>query len=185
MMKKTMMLVTALVFGCSLMAQAQVKFGAKAGLNVASMTDASSKLGFYLGATAEMKLIGSIDKLAFAPELVYSMQGAEESGIWVRTHYINLPLMAKYYITDKFSLSAGPQLGFYLSGTIGDDSNSASIPSEFVKTFELGLGIGAAYSVWKNWDVEVRYNQGLTAAVEALGEKAKNSVFQLGAVYKF
>lgn len=179
------MMVTALVLGFSFMAQSQVKFGAKAGLNVASMTDASSKLGFYLGATAEMKLIGSIDKLAFVPELVYSMQGAEESGIWLRTHYINVPLLAKYYVTDKFSVSAGPQLGFYLSGTIGEGNLSASIPSDFTKTVDVGLGLGAAYSVLSNLDLEFRYNLGLSSAMEVEGESAKNYVFQLGAVYKF
>src|SRR5690606_40294848 len=56
----------------------EIKFGAKAGLNIANQTgdveDSKSLIGFHLGAFAEIKLA---EQFAFQPELLYSIQGAK------------------------------------------------------------------------------------------------------------
>ncbi len=104
----------------------EVKFGAKAALNVASLTgdvvdDASSLIGFQVGGFAEIKLS---DKFAIQPELLYSTQGANSDDFGnLELGYINIPVMAKYYVVESFSLEAGPQIGFLVSAK--DDGEDA------------------------------------------------------------
>jgi hypothetical protein len=56
-----------------------VKFGVKAGVNIATLGDAvaddvSMKVGFNAGGLAEIKFT---DMIALQPEVLFSMQGAE------------------------------------------------------------------------------------------------------------
>ena len=99
----------------------EVNFGIKAGLNLAGLNgsedldDYDLRTSFHVGAVAE---IGISEKFSFQPELLYSSQGAkaEESGFkaTIKLDYLNLPLIAKYYVAEGFSVEAGPQIGFLL-----------------------------------------------------------------------
>ena len=202
MKKITLSIVAVLAFG---FANAQeVKFGAKAGLNVSTLTgdvnDASSRVGFHVGGFAEIKLS---DKFSVQPELLYSAQGAkfETSGAGFSEEdkfnlaYLNVPVMAKYYVAEKFSLEAGPQIGFLLSAK-NDFSYSDSGESESgkvdikdgFKSIDFGVNFGAGYDFTENLSVGVRYNLGLSniaEKVEGSDAKVKNSVFSLSVGYKF
>jgi hypothetical protein len=94
----------------------ETKFGVKGGLNIASLTNssgASSLIGINIGGFAEFKLN---EKFAVQPELLYSGQGLKYQGLGnFNMNYINIPVMAKYYITEEFNLEAGPQVGFLMS----------------------------------------------------------------------
>ncbi|MDR0510860.1 MAG: PorT family protein, partial [Rikenellaceae bacterium] len=77
--------------------------------------------GFYAGALAEY---GFSDKFAVQFDLVYSAQWAnyklKESIMGVakinmNTSYLNLPIVAKYYVIDKLDSEAGPQFGLLLA----------------------------------------------------------------------
>ncbi len=63
------------------------------------------------------------EKFAFQPELLYSAQGSdyddEDFSGSVKADYLNVPLMAKYYVGEGFSLEAGPQVGLLLSAKDG------------------------------------------------------------------
>ncbi len=73
-----------------------------------------------LGVVAEIMVS---DMFAVQPELIYSSQGSdyEESDEGfdfsgtVKLDYLNIPVMAKYYVAEGFSVEAGPQVGFLLS----------------------------------------------------------------------
>ncbi len=54
-------------------------------------------------------LMNELSKLKALKEV-----GAEGNGYW-DFKYLNIPVMAKYYVTDKLSLEAGPQIGILLS----------------------------------------------------------------------
>lgn len=78
-MKKVILSAIA-VFAFGFSNAQDVKFGAKAALNVANLTgdleDNSSLIGFQVGAFAEYKFS---EKFSFQPELLYSTQGAKTS----------------------------------------------------------------------------------------------------------
>lgn len=202
MKKITLSIVAVLAFG---FANAQeVKFGAKAGLNVSTLTgdvnDVSSRVGFHVGGFAEIKLS---DKFSVQPELLYSAQGAKGSyndfdgtdiisiDVTSKLAYINVPVMAKYYVADKFSLEAGPQIGFLVSAkekhSFGGDSEELDI-KDGLNSIDFGVNFGAGYDFTENVSVGVRYNLGLSNInknEDGDSGKVKNSVFSLSVGYRF
>ena len=172
--------------------QAQdLKFGAKAGLNLANLTgdveDASMKPGFHVGGFVEIKFS---DKLALQPELLYSLQGAKTEYNYsfsdmmsesyeskVNLSYINIPVMVKFYPVEKLFLEAGPQVGFLVSakskdeysitmgGTTTSGSEDVDVKDSF-KSIDFGFNIGAGYEFTENLFANVRYNIGLSNIAE-------------------
>ncbi len=168
---------------------AQVEFGAKAGLNLSNfagsdVSNAKSKIGFNFGVFAE---IAAGEQFSVKPELVYSAQGAKFSGsgsdVKYNTSYINVPVLAKYSITEAFFAEAGPQIGFLTSAKAKSGSNSQDIKEGF-KSIDFALAFGAGYEISSNYGVNLRYNLGLSS-IDDDNAKVKNGVFQLGVFYKF
>lgn len=189
----------------------EIKFGAKVGLNISSLNgdlqNAKSLIGAHLGAFAEIKIT---DKFAFQPELLYSMQGAKtefsesEPGYsytsednW-KLGYLNLPLMAKYFATEKLFIEAGPQIGFLMSAkndyketeTIMGDTDTFSGDVDIkdtVKSIDFGLNFGLGYEFTDNVFASARYNVGLSNINDINGDDSKinNGVIQFSFGYKF
>jgi opacity protein-like surface antigen len=170
-------------------ANAQVSFGAKAGLNVATLTGdvegAKSKVGFNIGAIAEISLSESF---AFQPELVFSTQGAkfEEDGesATLKNNFLNVPLLAKYKTSSGFYAVTGPQIGFLMSAKAEVMDIEVDAKDAYKKT-DFSWAFGAGYMVTPNIGIDARYNLGLSNNSEDEEGKIKNSVFQVGLVYKF
>jgi opacity protein-like surface antigen len=160
-----------------------VKFGAKVALNVATISgdveDASSLVGFQVGGFAEIKVS---EKFAVQPELMFSSQGASfDGGGDVKLNYINIPVMAKYYVAKSFSLEAGPQIGFLMSSKVdGEDFK------DFTSSTDFGFNLGAGYDFNENLSAGLRYNLGLTNVFDFEdSEDANNGVFSVSLGYKF
>ncbi|WP_340198916.1 porin family protein [Ascidiimonas sp. W6] len=154
------------------------KFGAKAGANFASLNGDGADgfdgiTNFHFGAVAE---IGISDKFAFQPELLYSAQGASFSGIDLNLNYITLPLLAKFKVSEAFSIEAGPQVGFLVKDEIlGEDVEADS--------FDYGLNLGLSYTLDSGLFFQGRYSLGLADIAE--DADAKNGAFQLSVGYFF
>lgn len=160
-----------------------MSFGIKAGLNIATVTNVdNSKVlaGIQGGVFGEFMIS---DKFAIQPEVLFSAQGVKSEGMELKLDYINIPVLAKYYVADSFSLELGPQVGFLVSAKAeGEDVK------EFFKTTDVSVDFGANYDFTKNFMFGVRYNLGLLRIQESLdpGEsESKNSVFQIAVGYKF
>ena len=206
-MKKIFIAIVALVGFGSLQAQ-NVKYGLKGGLNVANINvsgaaspSMSSVVNLHIGAFAEFSIN---KKVAFQPELLYSMQGSKFSQIvniegtnydtdnTLKLSYINIPLMFKYYPQSKFYFEAGPQLGLLTSAKVevdvaGFGSGSDDV-KEFFKTVDFGMNVGLGYNFSKNVLLGARYNFGLTNIADTEpgdNTKMKNSVFSLSLGYIF
>lgn len=137
-MKKITLLAIAMLAFSFTNAQT-VKFGVKAGLNIANLSvsndypgltsadtpNTTAKVGFHVGGLVELKIT---DKFAIQPELLFSMQGAttksntndgagftSKSEDKINLSYLNVPVMFKYYIVKGFNVEAGPQVGFLMS----------------------------------------------------------------------
>ncbi|MFD2562171.1 porin family protein [Aquimarina rubra] len=180
-----------------------IRFGAKAGLNLANITgDGTENLdmrtSFHIGALVEIPLS---DKFALQPELMYSAQGAKfefsDFGLTdestIKLDYLNIPVMAKFYVVEGLSIQAGPQLGILLSAKEeGEDSIDGEYEEDikdFVSSIDLGLNFGLGYQLEAGIFFEGRYNLGLTNINdddEAVDDSSvRNSVIQFSVGYKF
>jgi len=195
MKKNILSIVLCTAFGFS---NAQsVRFGVKGGLNVSNFTgyqeDVKSLTGFHIGGFTELKLK---KKFAIQPEFLFSTQGTivegfnGDSNSTIKLNYLNIPVLAKYYIADAFTFEAGPQIGFLLSAkNQGDDIH------DFYKTLDFGLNLGCGYEFTDNISLGVRYTVGLTNVADnsnvppdfpdLYSLSFKNSNFALAAAYKF
>ena len=181
---KKIILTMAVVLTANFVSAQDMKFGVKGGLNMSSNSEegANTLLAFQLGGFAEFKVS---DKFAVQPELMYSAQGAKFSGggasYTKNLNYINIPVMAKYYVADAFSLELGPQIGFLMSAK----SDGVDI-KEFCNSTDFGLNLGAGYNLNETMSLGLRYNMGLTDVEknQVVGT-SKNSSIQLSFGYKF
>jgi len=180
-MRKTL-LTTLFVILSFTMAHAQTRYGVKAGANIATLAGAegvSSKFGFHVGGIIEFKLS---ERFAIQPELLYSAQGAknsEDSGYKINFNYLNVPLMAKYYVAEGISIEAGPQFG--VAVTLEDsDGRDLEVTHE---TIDYGLNIGGGYELPSGLFFQARYYAGLMNI--SINDDYKNSVLQFSVGYKF
>ncbi len=186
---KKLLLSAAAVMAFSFATQAQeVKFGAKVGVNIADLggdaeTD-GSLTGLHIGGVAEIKLT---ETFSVQPELVYSMQGAavkDELGgdADLKLGYLNVPIMAKYYLMEGLSIEAGPQVGFLMSAKAEDDD-----VKDGYKSIDFALNGGVAYDLPMGVFFQARYSAGLSDINDFEGSDAKitNNVISLSVGYKF
>ena len=171
-----------------------VTFGAKAGLNFASMTgdDADGldgRTAFHFGVIAEIEIS---DSFSVQPELLYSGQGFTDnadsydtgglSEEWtVAVDYVNLPVMAKFYVADGFSVEAGPQIGFLVSAKDNDGEDIKDI----LKSTDFAFNLGAGYKLDSGLNFGLRYSMGLTDVADFETDGFKHSVLQLSVGFNF
>ncbi len=180
-MKKLLIFTVIALIGFVPVNAQDINFGAKAGVNFASITGddtdgLSSRTSIHAGLVAEIVIS---EKFSFQPELLYSSQGADykESEGYDGSYqldYLNIPLMAKFYVGDGFSLEAGPQVGFCMSAnedftfsSVGQKSVAQKSVaekediSEFVKDFDFGINVGVGYKMESGLNFGARYSLGL------------------------
>lgn len=177
------------IFSCLLFvygAAQDFSFGAKGGINIASIGGGSNfgvaglgaKVSFHIGGVAEVPIS---EKFAVQPELLYSSQGTKwnfAGGDNLKLDYINLPVMCKYYILEGLSAEAGPVVGFLLS---------TNATKEDYNSIDIAFAIGASYKLNENIFFSLRYNKGITDINknDAISVSNQNNVFQISAGYAF
>jgi hypothetical protein len=198
-MKKITILLLLVCVGFTANAQKKFAFGFKGGLNVAfiggdNSDGVSARTGVHLGVMGEYSIS---NKFSIQPELVYSQQGAKQDVVFInqgmtigtaeleaRYNYMNLPILAKYYITENFSVEAGPQIGILISAEQEGGGVTADADS-IVKNIDLSAGIGLSYKLNSGLNFSARYNAGLSDIndVDGFNDKNFNGVFQLSIGY--
>lgn len=197
-MKRLLFFVFA-VFAFSFVNAQEISYGLKAGLNYSNWkfsydgTDFDSRLAFHVGAVVEF---GLSEKFAIQPELLYSSVGAQQEygsptsrvsddTLIYSLNYISIPVIAKYFVAEGFSLEAGPQLGVLLSAKAKLGDESEDYKDEFNST-DFGAAIGAGYKLENGIFFGARYVLGLSNILKDSGDEwGKNNVFQFSAGYKF
>ena len=173
------------------------EFGAKAGVNFASLNgdeDFDGRTSFFVGGVVEFEISESF---SIQPELLYSSQGAKSSfseegfdfETIIKLDYLNIPIMAKYYVTEAFSIEAGPQVGFLLSAKseweADGESDSEDIKDE-LSSIDFGLNFGLGYKLDSGLNFGARYNLGLSNVPDSGDDiDLKNGVFQIAVGYFF
>lgn len=221
-MKKIIFVALAAIVSTGAFAQ-NFEWGVKAGLNVSSVSKMKDILSIDEAGAAKFEnkmrtgFVGGFfgeyvinDYFGIQAELLYSMQGSKYTfdavdgagtlsvKSTVKTDYINLPILAKFYILEGFSVEIGPQFGYMISAKqkfsgIEDDVLEDAIIIELggenlydhddLKKFDISAALGLSYKFNFGLDVFARYNLGLTEVYK--DTKSKNGVLSLGVGYRF
>jgi len=170
MKKNILTVLLILAFGFVNAQKAQ--FGIAAGVDFASAkvtvpggSASDSQTGFYVGALVD---ITASEKFHLQPEaLLVFIKDSKQ---------LQLPVLAKIFLADKFSLLLGPDLLFDL------DSNSSG-----TKSVGVGFDFGGSYDIDKNFSIEAKYNLGVTNLIKNApnGVSGKISGLFVGVDYKF
>jgi hypothetical protein len=106
--------------------------------------------------------------------------------------YINLPIIAKYYISEGFSIEAGPQIGYLMtfkyaafSGFDGFDNNSDN--KEGWRDIDFKFVVGVGFKMDSGLNFSARYNVGLSNVFDMnpILESTYNNVFQFSIGFMF
>lgn len=184
----------AMAFVFAVPAQAQLKFGVKAGLNVSKVSisgadlDSKNRTGFFVGPMAEFTL--PIVGLGIDAALLYDNKSVKVESESKNLHYIDIPINVKYTIGLGSLASVygatGPQFSYNIGnkkwhGVDLDDS-------------DFSWNIGAGVKLLGHLQVGYNYNIALGNTAEfketdAMGKidkiKMKNNTHQISVAYMF
>ena len=172
----------------------KVAFGLKTGLNLSILSasfnsESSYKPGFHLGALLKIRLG---DNGYSQPEIYYSNQGQKNDyGTYGSTtlnmNYLNIPWL--FGFGNRFSIYAGPQLGFLLSAKEVGELNGNSMDDDLMdltNAADFSLVLGVELKVGENFSLGSRLNYGMTNVFEDIEDyEIKNRVFHFYLSYSF
>jgi hypothetical protein len=197
MKKLFMMAVAAMLATVSVNAQ-QMFIKPMVGGTLATITgdntdDAKMKIGLVGGAEFGYQVA---DPFAVTVGALFSMQGAKADDTnfikdaSTTLTYLNIPVMANYYIIPGLAIKAGVQPGFMLSAKSKGEERVGSNWVEYdesgtdgYKKFDLSIPLGLSYEI-SDFVIDARYNLGLTNINDNDRYKNKNSVIMLTVGYK-
>ena len=162
-MKKLMMIAAMMLMSIGAFAQNEVgQFTLKpmAGVNLSVVTkfqESKMRVGAVVGAEGEY---GIAKNFSVTAGLQYSMQGAKEVyGKSFKLDYINVPILANYYVIPGLAIKVGMQPSFKVSSdiTLQGENGEPYNPNGFY--FSVPAGVSYEYS---NFVVDARYCFGIS-----------------------
>ena len=191
-MKKSFKLTILLLTLCGILkAQNELEFGVKGGANFSGFHTGSStftsEFGINLGGITEYSVS---DKFSLQAELLFNQKAGtftvrDNSNVVLgnivsKLGYIDIPILAKIYLGNKFSFEVGPQIGFNISEKT--EFNGSEVDTE-IKTLDTAIVGGFGFQFNQGLFIQARYAYGLSKIFE--NERYKNSVISLSLGYKF
>ena len=209
-MKKLLIFTAIVLFGfTNVNSQEEIQIGVKGGVNFSTISSDNfdsfeNRTCFNFGIQSEVPLS---ETFSFGPELLLNCVGAKYSDDFssidgsvksinadlegeIKLTYLSIPLMAKFYISEGFSLEVGPQVSFLLSakdeydyfGETGEDDIK-----DHIKGLDFGVNMGLGYKLEGGLNFGARYSLGLTDGNDGFEEGGtyKNSVIQAFVGYFF
>ena len=197
-MKKIMMIAAMMLMSMGAFAQNEVgqfTLQPKVGINIANLTGDGnkSKVGLVAGVEGEY---GVAENFSLTAGLLYSMEGSKSDPIngkslKLNMDYINIPILAQYYIIKGLAVKAGLQFGFNVRKKFSYDGTSMNADDFFkalgwdtkVQSFNMCIPVGVSYE-YESFVLDARYDIGMTKTLKNF-EKNKTSIFQITLGYKF
>ena len=193
-MKKLMMIAVMAIFAMTASAQnTNREVGAftlqpKVGLTIGSFSgeyvtvggkvENKKRVGFTAGLEGE---IYATNWLGIALGLNYAQQGWKFNDVKCKYDYLNVPLVADFYVARGLALKTGVQLGFLMNAkwddlNVKDDSNKTN--------FSIPIGISYEFS---NVVLDLRYNVALSKVNKNATDnyKYRSDLVQITIGYKF
>ncbi len=172
---KKLLLSILVLSGTAFHAEAQLKFGVKGGLNLATLKDTHSgstpdidayknKIGYHAGAIAQLPLLG---KLSIQAEALYNVKGAkienqDSDNTGPSLSYFSIPVLAVYKPGQKFGIEGGVEFSSVLSAKQTFLGKSTDIKSGLENTNDIGLVGGIQFQFTERLNFDARYVFGLT-----------------------
>lgn len=185
-MKKLMMIAAMMV--ATLTVSAQQATGTfsiipKAGINLSNLAGDVSGNSIKIGLVAGAEGMYQVNPLlGLSAGLLYSMQGCEgKNDSKANYDFINIPMLANFYVAPNFALKIGLQPAFVVSAKDKFDKTEYDV-KDAMQSITLDLPIGASYEI-SNFVIDARYNLGL-AKINKHDGSIRNSVIQLTLGYK-
>lgn len=189
-MKKILLMAAVLLSSVGAFAQhavGSISLQPKVGVSIADITsdDNDTRVGVVTGAELEYQ---ANDWLGISAGALYSMQGCKykEAGATItnKYDYINVPILANFYVTKGLALKAGIQPGFNVNSEtkVSRGDKALSGDNDDVKSVDFSIPVGISYE-YANFVLDARYNIGVTDVWK--NYNGKNSVFQVTLGYKF
>jgi len=203
-MKQTVIILTMLLTTLSAMAQHEegdFLVQPRVGMNIATLSDADKSIvDLHFGVEAEYMVS---DQLSLSVGALVSNQGAkydyfdEDNGrnqYTVDLDYVQVPLMASYYVLPGLAVKAGVQPGFKMRAKAKLDNATVDLDDLYtmdrmltgedvkVSTFDLSIPVGISYE-YKNVVLDARYNWGLLKVLN-VGDAFYNRALMLTLGYK-
>jgi hypothetical protein len=164
-------------------AAADVRFGIKAGGNMATLTGADvqdplatleSKVGFMGGIFLAFNF-GKV--VTIQTEVLYTMKGASYVALddsytdKLYSNYIEVPLLLKINIplpVIQPFVFAGPTVGFKLSEKLMSNGEEIPLTEALVKNNDYGAIFGAGLNLGRNFMLDVRYSLGMQKVIATI-----------------
>lgn len=190
----------------------EVYYGVKAGTNLSQLyytgdqnnflDNDRMKVAAHFGPFAEIVFN---DFFSLQPELLYSIKGARfkdatdaDLRYHYEYHYLSLPVMAKYYVTERINIQAGPQVAYLVNAknlsiddihrsTYGYEEAPINIYDD-TEPIDAGVVLGVGYLTESGFYLSARYNYGLlntSKPQDGLDQNLTNGVIQLSAGFSF
>jgi len=195
-MKRKLIVVTALLL-MALGIRAQQEEGTlsmqfRGGLNLATFDDADKwKAGLCLGAELEYM---ATDYFGVSGGVTFSQQGGtyddEYGKQTISMDFVNIPIMAEYYVLPGLALKAGVQPGFNMKTRAKEDGVDVDVEQLFQTTgdsdfklnkFDLSIPVGISYE-YRRIVLDARYFWGLLKPIDF--NPFYNRVFQVTVGFK-
>ncbi len=203
-MKKLLLISTAIFV--TVASFSQVRFGLKAGLNLANMSiqnanpSPSMKVGFHFGGILDFTLA---DNISLQPGVLFSTKGFELSGTEEGVSYtattnvntIEVPVNLVFKFgsgNTKITPFIGPYLGYALSGTVKVEAMGQSQSTDItfgsadgdMSALDLGLNIGLGIEM-NGLIISAQYGLGLADLDPSAEGKMTNNVIGISVGYLF
>ena len=164
---------------------------------MSDLDDSNSKPGFTAGVFADYRFN---DWFALSADLLYSREGTtiKSDGYkqTMKSNYLNIPILANFYVLDKLAFKVGVQPGIFLSAKIKDNSsgNDETVSvSDLYKGMDFSFPIGVSYEFFNRLIVEARYTIGAAKVLDSgkfneaynIAPKSRNNYFTISAGYRF
>lgn len=195
-MKKIITL-AAVLFAAMISANsfAQIRWSATAGFGQGTLSEKSGGVtvsdpdnGLFVGVLGEMP-IQEVENLGIEAGLVYSWFTDKTDGVKENFHALNLPVKAKYCfpLNNEFGFFAlaGPTFALGLSATNKDNGASLDLFEDYLKRFDIKLGIGAGVCYNDMIELRLGYDWGLLNISQVSGRKSHLNYLHIGLAYKF
>ena len=187
-------LLTAIIMMVSMTTFAQREVGTlsvqpRVGISAADFNGASDtevRVGFIAGAELEYQVKSW---LGLSAGMFYSQQGAEaelgSSDLTWKIDYVNVPVVANFYVWKGLALKAGLQPGFKMNAKFEGSAGDYQVGTDMddVKSIDLSIPVGISYD-FGGLVLDARYNFGISKIFD-YNDDLKNLAFQLTIGYKF
>lgn len=189
-------LLTAVLGMFALAGFSQMTWNAKVGMSMTNLsnTDADMKVGYTVGVGLDYQFT---DMWYLQSGLNITGKGAKAGDLKIKTHYLEIPVLAaaKFNVSDnmKFVVNAGPYLAFGMGGKLEEGDASMKVFSKedgmeeaLMKRFDLGLQYGVGLELSDKYLINLTGQYGFIDPFKGdSGESSHNIAFMIGVGYRF